>query len=60
MGGDCGRVREHEGVSGQKISLGKGFKMKDGKLVKVQHFRDASHAIRAKKSKKQRPVRRSV
>ena len=47
-------------MSGQKISLGKGFKMKDGKLVKVQHFRDASHAIRAKKSKKQRPVRRSV
>lgn len=60
MGGNCGCVLGLEGMTGQKISLGTGFKMKDGKLIKVQHFRDASHAIRAKKSKKQRPVRRSV
>ena len=44
----------------RKIALPKGFKVKDGKLVAVQHYRDASHAIRAKKSKKQKPVRRVV
>lgn len=47
-------------MSGQRIQLGKGFKIKDGKLVKVQHFRDASHKIRARKSKKQKPVRRVI
>ena len=47
-------------MAGQKIKLGKGFKIKDGKLIAVQHYRDASHAIRAKKSKKQKPVRRVV
>lgn len=47
-------------MSGRKIALGKSFRIKGGKLVKVQHFRDASHAIRAKTSKKQRPVRRSI
>ena len=47
-------------MTGNRIAVGKGFRIKDGKLVKVQHFRDASHAIRAKKSKKQRPVRRTV
>jgi hypothetical protein len=44
----------------RKIALPKGYKMKDGKLVKTATFRDASHAIRARKSKKQKPVRRSV
>lgn len=44
-------------------SLGKSFQLKtdkDGKtrIVKVHRFRDASHAMAAKKSKKQRPVRR--
>lgn len=33
---------------------------KDGKLEKHLIPRDASHAIRAKKSKKQRPIRRVV
>ena len=47
-------------MTGQRIKLGKGFKVKDGKLVAVQHYRDASHAIRAKKSKRARPVRRTV
>ena len=39
----------------------KGLKLnkKTGKLEKAFHYRDASHAIRAKKSKKQRVVRRS-
>lgn len=46
--------------SGHRIQLGKSVKVKDGKLVKVAHFRDASHAIRAKRSKRQRPVRRTV
>jgi hypothetical protein len=44
----------------RKIALPKGYKLKDGKLVKVATYRDASHAIRARKSKKQKPVRRSV
>jgi hypothetical protein len=44
----------------RKITLPRGYKMKDGKLVKVATFRDASHAIRAKKSKRQRPQRRCV
>lgn len=30
----------------------KGVKVKDGKLVRVHGYRDASHAIRAKTSKK--------
>jgi hypothetical protein len=47
-------------MSGQKISLGKGFRVKDGKLVKVPSYRDASHAIRCKRSKKQKPVRRVI
>ena len=33
---------------------------KDGKIKRVHKYRDASAAIRAKKSKKQRPVRRTV
>ncbi len=44
----------------RKIALPKGYKLKDGKLEKVATYRDASHAIRARKSKKHRPVRRSV
>ena len=44
----------------RKITLPKGFKVKDGKVAKVAVYRDASHAIRAKKSKRQRVVRRSV
>jgi hypothetical protein len=47
-------------MAGQKIALPKGFRLKDGKLVKVATFRDASHAIRAKKSKRQRPQKRIV
>jgi hypothetical protein len=43
-----------------KIALPKGFKVKDGKVAKVATFRDASHAIRAKKSKKQRVARRVI
>ena len=47
-------------MTGHKIRLGKGVKVKDGKVEKVATYRDASHAIRAKKSKKQRPQRRTV
>lgn len=46
-------------MSGRLVKIGKIFKMRDGKLVKVHQFRDASAAIRAKKSKKQKPVRRT-
>jgi hypothetical protein len=44
----------------RKIALPRGFKLKDGKLVKVATYRDASAAIRAKKSKRQRPQKRVV
>jgi hypothetical protein len=47
-------------MTGHKIKLPKGFKTKDGKVEAVATYRDASHAIRAKKSKKQRPQRRTV
>lgn len=47
-------------MAGQKIQLGRGFKVKDGKLTKVAYYPDASAAIRAKKSKKQRPQKRIV
>jgi hypothetical protein len=45
-------------MSGVKVKLGKGFKIKDGKLTKVHYYPDASAAIRAKKSKRARVVRR--
>lgn len=38
----------------------KGIRIKDGKIKLSPVYRDASHAIRAKKSKKQRVVRRAV
>jgi hypothetical protein len=44
---------------GRIIKL-KGVKFADGKIKRVHKYRDASAAIRAKKSKKQRPVRRTV
>jgi hypothetical protein len=47
-------------MTGVKVKLGKGFKIKDGKLTKVHYYPDASAAIRAKKSKKQRPQKRIV
>ena len=47
-------------MTGHKIKLPKGFKAKDGKVEKVAVYRDASHAIRAKKSKRQRPQKRIV
>ena len=48
-------------MTGFLIKLGKGVKLtRDGKIKTVPVYRDASHAIRAKKSKKQRVVRRSV
>lgn len=45
-------------MSGIKIKLGKSVKIKDGKVIVVQQYRDASHAIRAKNSKKVRVVKR--
>ena len=48
-------------MTGHKIKLGKGATItKDGKLKMVPIYRDASHKIRARKSKKQRPIRRTV
>jgi hypothetical protein len=42
----------------RKIAVGRGFKIKDGKLVRVTTFRSVSAAIAAKKSKRQKVVRR--
>lgn len=47
-------------MAGQRIKLGKGFKLKDGKLTKVAYYPNASAAIKAKKSKKQKVQRRVV
>ena len=44
----------------RKISVGRGYKVKDGKLQRVTTFRSVSAAIAAKKSKRQRVVRRTV
>lgn len=38
----------------------KGIKIKDGKVIKAVVYRDASAAIRARKSKKQRVVRKGA
>ena len=38
----------------------KGVTVKEGKLVKAVRYRDASHAIRAKKSKRARVVRKGT
>ena len=38
----------------------KGITIKDGKVKLKKVYRDASQAIRERKSKKQRPVRRTV
>jgi hypothetical protein len=46
-------------MSGYVIKLGKGAKVKGGKIKISPVYRDASHAIAAKKSKCQRVVRRN-
>lgn len=45
-------------MTGLMIKLGKGYRIKDGKLVKVAYFPTASAAIKAKKSKRARVVKR--
>ncbi len=45
-------------TSGIKIKLGKSARVKDGKIVIQPIYHDASAAIRAKKSKRARVVRR--
>ena len=47
-------------MTGHKIRLGKGITItRDGKIKVVPQYRDASHAIASRKSKKQRVIRRS-
>lgn len=47
-------------MSGRKIKLGKGVTIsKEGKVKVIPIYRDASAAIRAKHSKRQRVVRRT-
>ena len=46
-------------MTGHKIHLGKTARIKDGKIIITQIYRDASHAIRAKKSTKTRVVKRT-
>lgn len=45
-------------MSGRKIKLGKSARIKDGKIQIVQIYRDASHKIAARKSKKVRVAKR--
>lgn len=45
--------------AGRRTSLPKGYKIKDGKLVKIQTG-SVSQKIRQRRSKKVRPVRRSA
>jgi len=47
-------------MTGHVIKLPKGTKIKNGKIEKPFRYRDASHAIQCKKSKKQKPQRRIV
>lgn len=47
-------------MTGQRIKIGKNFKLKDGKLTKVAYYPNASAAIKAKKSKRARVVRRQT
>ncbi len=44
--------------TGHIVKLGKGARIKDGKVQITPAYRDASHAIRSKKSKKQKVIRR--
>ena len=46
-------------MSGRVIKLGRGVEIKGGKVKVKKVYRDASHAIRAKKSTKTKVVRRS-
>ena len=46
-------------MTGHKINLGKTASIKDGKIVTIQIYRDASHKIRARKSKRVRVVKRT-
>ena len=48
---------ERDEMTGYKISLGKGVRIKDGRIVLTPVYRDASHRIRAKKSKRVRVVK---
>jgi hypothetical protein len=45
-------------MTGIKIRLGKSARIKDGKVIVQPIYHDASAAIRAKKSKRARVVRR--
>ena len=45
-------------MTGYKISLGKGVRIKDGRIVLTPVYRDASHAIAQRKSKKAKVIRK--
>ncbi len=60
MGGHRRGYREFESMTGIKIHLPKGTKIKDGKVEKPFNFRDASHKIACRKSKKVRVQKRTV
>ena len=47
-------------TTGHKIKLDKGARIKDGKIVKVAYYANASAAIKAKKSKRVRVIRRTT
>jgi hypothetical protein len=47
-------------MTGHKIKLGKTARIKDGKVIVQPIYHDASAAIRARKSKKVKPCKRSI
>ena len=47
-------------MTGHVIKLGKGAHIKDGKVVMKPVYRDASHAIRARKSTRVRVKRKAA
>ena len=53
-------LRAGEEMSGIIIKLGKGARIKDGRIKLTPVYRDASHAIRARKSKRVRVVKGKV
>ena len=53
-------VKGYTGQSDENVALANEGKELEERYKRVHKYRDASAAIRAKKSKKQRPVRRTV
>ena len=53
-------VVKRDTMTGYKISLGKGVRIKDGRIILTPVYRDASHRIAAQKSKRVRVVKGKI